>query len=106
MTRVRLRSATLGFLAVAAAIALVAGGLAAGGMFEEQPAPAPRPTANDPRAVSIPGRPPERDDPQPVGVAGQTINGELAARRSQRKAAARKRAEKRRARAQRSGRSG
>ena len=95
------RNATLGFAITALGLAMFAGGLAAGGLFDrEASSPAARPAANAPRPVSLPGRPPEREAPEPVGIVGQTLTGDLAARRGERRrrAAKRRAAKRRRAR--------
>ena len=96
----RLRNATLGFAITALGLALFAGGLAAGGLFDGETAgPEARPSANAPRPVSLPGRPPEKEAPAPVDIPGQTLTGDLAARRAKRK----RQAAKRRAAARRRG---
>jgi hypothetical protein len=98
---VRGRNATLGLAIALLGAGVFAGGLVAGGLFDDEGAPSQaRPAANGPRPVSLPGRLPEREAPEPVGIPGQTLTGDLAARRGERRrrAARRRTAERRRKR--------
>ena len=81
----RTTNLTIGFAAGLAAVALFAGGLAAGGLFDAKaPKPAAPPGPSEPRAVSLPGSAPATEAPAPLGVSDRTIRGELAAKRGKR----------------------